>query len=70
MNKKRFEPHKTKLLSYFSKKGIEFKENNGWNNVVFYNKDKEVAIRHEQWYRESGIYSYKMEKVMNFGLNQ
>lgn len=61
MDKGRFEPFKGKLLGILAKRGIKFKESDEFNNVVFYSDSYEKRIRHCEFYRENGIYSYKVD---------
>lgn len=51
----KFKIHLDKLISYLQNKGIEFTANNGFENVIFRNKDKELKICHHCFYRFSGI---------------
>jgi hypothetical protein len=59
---KRMTPHRDKLIANLKKKGIEFLPKDGdLENVIFFNDKKAMKITWKQFYRYSGIHSFKQD---------
>lgn len=58
--RKRMLEYVNKLVEHLKKKGVNYLGEDKLGNVVFEHKNKEKAIRGEEFYRISGIYSYKV----------
>lgn len=52
----RMQPHADKLIAHFKNKGVDFKFDEEFDNVIFTSKEKRVAkISRHSFYRYSGI---------------
>lgn len=61
----KMQPSVTKFVTYFKNKGVEFDPNgnDGYDNVIFKSKDKEIRMSKHSFYRYTGIaYMYKDTK--------